>query len=149
MEPFDLQEDLRQEMFMVLLEMPDERLIEMHSKGYLKFFLVRTMLNMIKSNRSTFFRNFRNLIELPENVGLMTEAIEVNECKIGKLEFDQIFSNKRDELYERDMFLLYAFTFNSNALKLSRSTKIPYKTVRRTLDSAKNKIKCYLQSQRQ
>jgi len=59
MQPFELQDDLRQEMFMVLCEMDEAKFMSMHNGGFLKFYLVRTMLSMIKSDRSTFFNKFR------------------------------------------------------------------------------------------
>ena len=59
MEPENLRDDLRQEIFQVLCELPEERLLEMHREGWLKWFIVRTMLNMIKSDRSTFHKLFR------------------------------------------------------------------------------------------
>jgi len=59
MQPIELQDDLRQEMFMVLCEMDEAKFMNMHTNGFIKFYLVRTMLSMIKSDRSTFFNKFR------------------------------------------------------------------------------------------
>ena len=142
MEPVELQEDLKQEMFMVLCEMDDERLIDLHSKGFLKFFLVRTMLNMIKSDRSGFYKNFRNFFELGEKY----EPIELKDISLPEVNLDQVFGTTRQGLYEKDMFLYYVYTFNKNAAQLSKATKIPYITVVRTIKNAKCKIKSYLKS---
>lgn len=144
MEPEQLRKDLKQEMFMVLLEMEEERVKEMHEKGFLKFFLVRTMLNMVKSDRSTFYRNFRNMVE----IGEPKEVIE-SEVDFPNIDLNEVFGNSRQGLYEKDMFLFYVFTFKKNAAALSQATKIPYKTVIRTITTAKNRIKCYLKSQQQ
>ena len=39
MQPVELQDDLRQEIFLVLCEMNDERLCGMWTSGYLKYFV--------------------------------------------------------------------------------------------------------------
>ncbi len=49
MQPEDLREDLRSELFKVLCEMDEERLIDMRTRNVLKFYLVRTMINMMQS----------------------------------------------------------------------------------------------------
>lgn len=62
MEPAELRDDLRQEMFVVLCELPEEKLQDMHEKGYIRWYVIRTMLNMATSGRSTFARTFRSLV---------------------------------------------------------------------------------------
>ena len=59
MHPEELRDDLRQEMFMVLLEMPEQKLKDRYSEGSLKWYLIRTMLNMIKSDSSNLYMKFR------------------------------------------------------------------------------------------
>jgi hypothetical protein len=54
MQPEDLRDDLRSELFKVLCEMEEERLIDMRTRNVLKFYLVRTMINMMQSNTSQF-----------------------------------------------------------------------------------------------
>lgn len=144
MHPEDLRKDLKQEVFMVLLEMDEAKLIELHTNGFLKFYAVRTMLNMIKSDRSKFYQMFRNFTEL----GTKDQAEEIYQER-AEVCFDCAFNTSREQLYEKDMFWHYTYTFNRNALALSKETGIPYKTVTRTLQNAKQRIKCYLQSQQQ
>ena len=64
MQPEDLREDLRSELFKVLCEMDEERLIDMRSRNVLKFYLVRTMVNMMQSNTSQFYRTYRKPLEV-------------------------------------------------------------------------------------
>lgn len=144
MQPEDLRQDLKQEVFMVLLEMDEEKLLELHANGFLKFYAVRTMLNMIKSDRSKFFQMFRNFVEL----GVKDKAEDIYEER-AEVCFDCAFNTSREQLYEKDMFWHYTYTFDRNALALSKETGIPYKTVTRTLQNAKQRIRCYLQSQQQ
>ena len=59
MQPEELQDDLRSELFKVLCEMDEDKLIDMHKRNVLKFYLVRTMINMMQSNTSQFYRTYR------------------------------------------------------------------------------------------
>lgn len=63
MHPEELQYDLKAEVFLVLCEMNEEKLIGLYERNELKFYIVRIMLNMIKSDRSTFYKNYRNYTE--------------------------------------------------------------------------------------
>jgi hypothetical protein len=42
MNPAELRDDLRQEMFLALCEQSEEKLMRMYEEGWIKFFLVRT-----------------------------------------------------------------------------------------------------------
>ena len=61
MQPEDLREDLRSELFKVLCEMDEERLIDMRTRNVLKFYLVRTMINMMQSKQANFIGHTANL----------------------------------------------------------------------------------------
>lgn len=137
MKPEDLQDDLRQEMFLVLCEMPEDKIIQMHRDGYLKFFLVRTMLNMMKSDRSTFYNQFRKVY---------TEWDATIEKKVEDeaVEFEEISNKLKKSLdvlhwYEQEIFRLYSEN-GKNILKLSRETKIPYRSLFKTV----RKVRTYL-----
>lgn len=138
MNPIDLQDDLRQEVFLVLCEMDEAKLFEMYEQGYLKYFIVRTILNMAKSDRSNFYKKFRQVYqEIPVHYEIQKE--EYNEDLINKLEKGLGVLH----WYEREIFRLYAK--DKNLLQVSRETKIPYrsliKTVRKTKILLKYKIR--------
>ncbi len=63
MQPVELQDELKQEVFLVLCEMDTDKLFMMYEQGYLKYFIVRTILNMAKSDRSNFYRKFRQVYQ--------------------------------------------------------------------------------------
>lgn len=137
MNPVELQNDLRQEMFLVLCEMDDTRLIEMHKNGFLKYYLVRTMLTMIKSDRSTFHNKFRRIFQeigcavedKPVPVDENNEALHVGiETVMKELHW-----------YENGIFKLYAE--NKNISELSRQTSIPYRSLSKTISDTRKKIK--------
>lgn len=136
MQPVELQDDLRQEIFLVLCEMNDERLCGMWTSGYLKYFIVRTMLNMAKSDRSTFFNMFRkSFTEYCDNYEKADDSSGVDEEMDGKLK------KSMGELhwYEKNVFEQYAEN-GRNILKLSRDTKIPYRSLFKTVTKVKKKL---------
>ena len=136
MQPVELQDDLRQEIFLVLCEMDNERLLGMWTSGYLKYFIVRTMLNMAKSDRSTFFNQFRRTFsEYCDNYEKADEGAEIHEETNSKLK------QSMGELhwYEKNVFELYAEN-GRNILKLSRDTKIPYRSLFKTVTKVKHKL---------
>lgn len=134
MQPEDLQYDLKAEVFMVLLEMPEDKLLGMYERGEIRFFLVRIMLNMIKSDRSGFWKKYRNYVEL-------------NVCEQKEETYDEtIFANLEESLseihwYQKQLFDLYAKEFNRNAKELSIATGIPYMSVIRTLKQTKQELR--------
>ena len=63
MEPEDLRDDLRQEMFVVLCEMDEAKLRGLYERKELKAFLAGTMWRMMASDRSTFYNTHRKYRE--------------------------------------------------------------------------------------
>lgn len=140
MQPAELQEDLRQEIFLVVSEMKEERLLDMFEKGYLKYFIVRTMLNMAKSDRSTFYRTFRrNFSEYMEHHD-QPEQIQEDRS-------DQISSNmEKLHWYEREIFHLYAEN-GKNIVRLSKETNIPYRSLFKTVNKVKKQMRSALRKE--
>jgi DNA-directed RNA polymerase specialized sigma subunit len=136
MQPEELQYDLKVEVFMVLLEMDDEKLFGLYARGEIRFYIVRTMLNMIKSDRSQFWKKYRNYTEYKENDSAEVEqssVIDIMENGIEKLHW-----------YQKEILNLYTFEFNKNAKELSRKTGIPYMSIIRTLKQTKNELKKHI-----
>lgn len=134
MNPQELQEDLRQEVFLVLCEMDEARLFQMYNDGYLKYFVVRTILNMAKSDRSTFYKKFRgNLQEIPITY------------EVKKEEYDESLNSKLEKsieiLHWYELELLKIYSNNPNLLAISRDTKIPYRSLLKTIKKAKTLLK--------
>lgn len=136
MQPVELQDDLRQEMFMVLCEMNDERLLSLNESGFLKFYLVRTMLTMIKSDRSTFYKTFRKgMDEWTGQKDLSNDISDDMEMMVSKMEKGLSVLH----WYEKEIFKLYAEN-GMNIMEVSRLTKIPYRSLSMTI----KKVKTYL-----
>ena len=133
MHPVELQYDLKAEVFLVLCEMDDDKLIGMYERNEIRFFLVRVMLNMIKSDRSTFWKQYRNYTEYDGK-----EQVEVVQANIiDKMEL----SIENLHWYQKEILRLYALDFNKNAKELSRQTGIPYMSIIRTLKQTKTELK--------
>jgi hypothetical protein len=136
MQPEELQYDLKVEVFMVLLEMDDAKLDGLYERNEIRFYIVRTMLNMIKSDRSQFWKKYRNYTEFngKEVAEVENESvIDVMEQGIEKLHW-----------YQKEILRLYTFDFNKNAKELSRQTGIPYMSIIRTLKQTKSELKKHI-----
>ena len=131
MNPKNLQDELRQEVFLVLCEMDEKKLFDMYEQGYLKYFIVRTILNMVKSDRSNFYKKFRQVYqEIPLTFEQPKE--EYSEDLLNKLEQGLGILH----WYERELLHLYASN-GKNLLAISRDTKIPYRSLIKTIRKAK------------
>lgn len=133
MHPIELQEDLKAEVFLILCEMPEAKLIDLYDKKQLRFYLVRIMLNLIQSTDKKFYQKYRNFTEL---VGYEKKDEEYNE--------DIINVNEHIEnlyWYKQEIFRLYTFEFNKNARELSKNTGIHYMSIIRTLNQIKQELR--------
>lgn len=133
MHPKELQEDLKSEVFLILAELPEQKLIELYEKKYLRFYTVRIMLNILNNPKSSFFKNHRNFVELSAK-----EIIEIEQNDI-----TEKVNQSMEELYWYDAEVLrrYAEEHRKNARSLSRSTGIPYQSIIRTLKETKEQLK--------
>jgi len=108
MQPEELQYDLKMEVFLVLLEMDERKLFGLYERNEIRFYIVRTMLNMIKSDRSQFWKKYRNYTEYKEKELPDVEnycVIDVMEKGIEKLHW-----------YQKEILKLYTFDFNKNVI---------------------------------
>lgn len=135
MHPEELRDDLRQEMFMVILEMPEQKLKEKYDEGSLKWYLIRTMLNMIKSDRSGFYMKFRRC----------NEELTDKHDKPDISTHDELLDKVNEIVdtvhwYEREILRLHTDqgkTFRA----ISKETKIPYRSILETMKNTKHKLK--------
>ena len=131
MQPEDLREDLKCELFKVLCEMDEVRLIDMRTRNVLKFYLVRTMINMMQSNTSQFYRTYRKPLNAEVELHDRDEdLLNRVETELSKLHW-----------FSSDLLRLYAINHNCNAKELSRVTGIPYMTIHRVLKLTKRELK--------
>jgi hypothetical protein len=139
MQPEELRYDLKAEVFLVLCEMDEQKLIGLYERNELRFYIVRTMLNMIKSDRSTFYKNYRNHIEFVAS-DLNREIKRINDEPTDLI--DKLEKNLEGlHWYNKEILKLYAIDFKKNAKELSRKTGIPYMSIVRTINKTKKQMK--------
>ena len=137
MQPEELRYDLKAEVFLVLCEMDEMKLVGMFERNELKFYIVRITLNMIKSDRSTFYKNYRNHIEF---VNIDKDFDVINYDKLDLV--DKLEKNLEGlHWYNKEILKLYAIDFKKNAKELSRKTGIPYMSLVRTINKTKKQMK--------
>jgi hypothetical protein len=135
MQPEELRYDLKAEVFLVLCEMNEEKLIGMFERNELKFYIVRIMLNMIKSDRSTFYKNYRNYTEFTDQDFVIDDYDKTSM-------FEKLEENMEGlHWYNKEILKLYAIDFKKNAKELSRKTGIPYMSIVRTINKTKKHMK--------
>lgn len=133
MHPVELQEELKSELFLRIAEIPEEKLIDLYNKKQLRFYVVRIMLNLIRSTDHKFYKKFRNFVEyVPIEV---VEQEQTDVSSIVKEHYESLY------WYEKEIFRLYTFEFNCNAKKLSIALGIPYISVVRTINKIKQDLK--------
>ena len=147
MQPASLREELRQEMFYSLCNISDDKFWSIYNNNGingLKFWLVRTMLNMVYSNsiNQPFFRNFRQRHEefnnnyLDANVEVFdNEFVDYKELLFNKLEEGR----KNLSWYENNLLDTY-MELGFNQMEVTRKTKIPYQSVIKTIVIIKKKL---------
>ena len=135
MKPIELQEDLKSEVFLILCELPEEKLVALYDRKELKFYMVRIMLNLVQNKNNQFYKKYRNFTELNS----YEEATQVNE----EPDLNKIVNKYFEGLYwyQKEILRLYTYEFNKNAKKLSLSTGIPYMSIIRTLNKTKQELK--------
>jgi hypothetical protein len=145
MQPASLREELRQEMFMALCNISDEKFWGIYNNNGisgLKFWLVRTMLNMIYSTgiNQPFYRNFRMKFETLEGFeNICDNFISSHDYK--EVLFNQIEENRKLlSWYENEILNTY-IDLKFNQTEISRQTKIPYQSVVKTIQAIKKKLK--------
>jgi DNA-directed RNA polymerase specialized sigma24 family protein len=133
MNPDHIREDLKSELFCVLCELKEDRLVDMHERGFLVFYAIRTILTMAKSNRSTFYKKFRK-----ENAEL-----DVNLTDIPDTDYEDFVGdvmNAYDGLHFVEREILKAYSKLKSLEAVSRDTGVPLATVKRIMSNAKRRI---------
>jgi len=133
MHPVELQEELKSELFLRIAEIPEEKLIDLYHKKQLRFYIVRIMLNLIRSTDHKFYKKFRNFVEYVPIEEIENEQVDVSNSV--REHYESLY------WYDQEIFRLYTFEFNCNAKKLSHALGIPYISVVRTINKIKKELK--------
>jgi hypothetical protein len=128
--------DLYQELFIILCELPAEKLEQMYSNGYLQYWVVRTLLNMT-SPRGNFYRKYY-IINDESEADKRLEEIEEDKSELFELEKKRREVEALLQKYEekgRDGFgwykvtLLKLYSEVGSYRKMGELTGISYRTI--------------------
>jgi DNA-directed RNA polymerase specialized sigma24 family protein len=145
MHPANLREELKQEMFLNLCSITDDKFWSIYNNNGvsgLKYWLVRCMLNMIYSTgmNQPFFRHFRARFESIDDV---QELAQINDDSKEYKEslFNQVESARKSLSWYEDRLLDTYVELNFNQTEISRRTGIPYMSIVKTIANIKKKIR--------
>ena len=128
-------DDLIQEVALVIMEMPNEKWQQINEGGYLRYYVVRTMLNMATSPRSSFSKLY-NLHNYEQNDYDREEYDQEKEDDI------QLLETLMEELHWYDRKILEMWLEEGSYRKVAARVDIPFKSignsVKRALETLKN-----------
>lgn len=140
MRPEHLQDDLKAEVILTLLEQPNKKIQQLHTNGHLMFFTSRIVTNMIQSNRSKFCKMYRSVTT---NVIPELQYEEMN-GRIKKEMQEELALQLVDQMYWYDKEIVKLYLRLGNFRLIEKETGIPwescYKTVCRVTDRVKEQL---------
>lgn len=122
-------DDLIQEVAVLILEMEDEKWTEINEGGYLRWYVVRTMMNMATSARSSFSRLHGVHQKNTKYKDGPDEEVYDHEKEADILKLETILETYH--WYERDMLHLYLK--EGSYRKVAKVTGIPFKSIGNTV----------------
>jgi len=136
--------DLEQECVLILLEKDPDKILQIHSQGYFKFYVVRLLLNLYRGKNNQFAQKYRHHDtneEIDPNADMTHEeynSLMDDMWAIAEAEMDS-WAKEGAFPYDKELLKLHMAT--GNMKKLSRETGIPYRSVIYSIEQAKAKIK--------
>lgn len=141
MEPTHLQEDLKSEVISVVCEWPEEKVIGLSERKELEFYVVRVILNQVKSKTSPFAKKYRQRTEELKGHEV-SDCHDLNERAL-KEELEDIAIKEIDQLYWYDAELVRLYLKLGNFRAIQDHTGIPfiscYKNIQKSLKILKRK----------
>lgn len=147
MEPDHLREDLKQEIILIVCQWDEEKIIALHSRGELGFYVVRIILNQVKSKSSPFAKKYRAInLELTKDVGIDDlSEVEEYEARLNKEKMEEEVIKEIDTLYWYDAEMIRLYLKLGNFRAIQKDTGIPfiscYKNIKKSLAALKDKAK--------
>lgn len=139
MHPAELRDDLKSEVFLILSEIDEIKLIDLYDRKILKFYVVRIMLNLVQSTDKKFYKKYRDFVEYNYD----KDEVQDDSYTTDEIVIIENVNSAIENLYwyDKELLRLYTFVFNKNARELSRQTGIPYMSIIRTLNQIKKHLK--------
>lgn len=142
MEPEHLQDDLKAEVVLILLETEEQRLIAIHEAGALKYYTVRVIINLIQSKTSRFYKLYRQ--QLNEiNDRFAYEETDIEE-RATREEVEERAMKEIDNLYWYNAGIVKLYLKLGTYRAIQEDTGIPfpsvYKTVQKSFKEIREKV---------
>lgn len=143
MEPAHLRDDLKSEVMLILLETEERKLLDIHSKGGLKFYTVRIIINLIQSKTSGFYKRYRQqMAELTDRF-LADDSTDIEERAAWEAIEEKALS-EIDNLYWYNGGMVKLYMQHGNYRAIEKDTGIPYssayKTIQKSFEEIKQKV---------
>lgn len=143
-EGHELSQDLEQEAVTIILEKHLNKFDRMEHPREVKFYLVIVIRNLWIGKRSRFHAKYRtrDIIDHTEPIESIPDigySLEPDEF-LAVIE-KEIASWQKDGQFPYDQKLLELIADEGNIIGISRSTKIPYRSILWSLDKARKKIR--------
>jgi hypothetical protein len=136
--------DLEQECVLILLEKDPDKILQIHSQGYFKFYVVRLLLNLYRGKNNQFAQKYRHhdsTEEINPNADMTHEEYNSLVDDMWAIAETEMDSWAKEGAFPYDKELLKLHMATGNMKKLSRETGIPYRSVIYSIEQAKAKIK--------
>ena len=147
-DPEYLRDDLKAEVILVLLELDEDKIFDMHQTGKLKFYTVRIVLNMAFSNTSPFFKKFRfsNIEYDPTIIDsevdyLLHDDEEHNERLLRELREDAAIEGIQG-LYWYDKIIVELYMRLGTYRAIQAETGIKWEAAYKTVQKAVKQLRC-------
>lgn len=127
-------DDLIQEVVLLLLEMPEEKWQQINEGGYLRFYIVRTMMTMATSKRSSFSK----LYNLHNHKKVDHEREDYDWDKEDDISLLEILI---EELHWYDKEVLKLWLEEGSYRKVGKKVDIPYKSIGNTVNKALDQLR--------
>jgi len=141
--------DLEQETVLILLEKDPDKIMQTFNAGYLKFYVVRLIINLYRGKNNQFAHKYRQHDTNAEvSADLPADQSEYNALMddlwaIAQTEMD---SWAKGGAFPYDKTLLHEYMQTFNMKRLSRETNIPYRSIIFSIEKSKERIKAALET---
>lgn len=148
----DLWKDLFQEVFIIILDQPKEKMKKMYVAGEIDYYFIRTMINEYSNKNNKFNKKYRHIndeVKDVENLRIIEEEHDEEEISNKVYEIESKFKeaiNYRNSLrpIERILHEMYYGKEKTSIRKIATKTGIPTMTICNQLKKANDKIKNHL-----
>ena len=144
-----LWKDLEQEVVLILLEKDPDKILKMQVQGYLRFYIVRLIMNLYRGNNNQFAKKYRRhdeRVEVDPETQELSKDYDSLLDDLWAIAQSEMDSWAKDGAFPYDKELLNLLMQTGNMKAMSRETGIPYRSIIYSIEQAKAKIKTAIES---